>query len=336
MSNALLIGFGYEMNALGTNYDNTNGMEVVLPTGEVVKIGSCSVSPYWFSRWPLPDIAGLFAGWQGATGVVTKIALQLWPRRPHMQQKFLITTGTRPTIQFIRKLGRTRACEEVWAVPYDMTQANPDVPIRMVLSEERTSGTYDRPPGPEMFAMMMAIEADTEAEMKARADLVEVMIREELKDALSTEMPWVPFDLSTMPGKGMAARLGGLTWIGAMGPTSRWSEAMERIFPVFDKYRLLRIVSIGPFRGAHYGMLRSIVSYNKNDPDEAERVKNCMREVLTIALDTGFLPYKAPAWAVKEMMKRGDPNWVELLGRVKQMLDPNNIMNPGRYGDLRG
>ena len=336
MSNALLIGFGYEMNALGTNYDNTNGMEVVLPTGERVKIGSCSVSPYWFNRGPLPDLAGLFAGWQGATGVVTKIALQLWPRRPHMQQKLLITTGIRPTCRFIRKLGQTRACEEIWAVPYDMTQANPDVPIRMFLSDERTSGTYDRPAGPEMFAIMLVIEADTEAEMKARAALLEEIMNETLKDALLTEMPAEPFDLSNFPSKGMAARLGGLTWIGTMGPTSQWPEALEKIFPVFDKYRLLRIVSIGPFRGAHYGMLRSIVSYNKNDPEEAERVKNCMREVLLLALDTGFIPYKAPYWAVKEMMRRGDPGWVELLKRVKRMLDPNNIMNPGRYGDIGG
>jgi FAD/FMN-containing dehydrogenase len=36
------------------------------------------------------------------------------------------------------------------------------------------------------------------------------------------------------------------------------------------------------------------------------------------------------------MMRRGDPNWVELMARVKKMLDPNNIMNPGRYGDTRG
>ncbi len=83
-------------------------------------------------------------------------------------------------------------------------------------------------------------------------------------------------------------------------------------------------------------MLRSIVSYNKNDPDEAERAKNCMREILAIALDTGFIPYKAPCWAVKEMMRRGDPNWVGLLTRVKRILDPKNIMNPGRFGDTRG
>ncbi len=104
-------------------------------------------------------------------------------------------------------LGLTRACEEVWAMPYDMTQADPDMPIRMFLSEERTSGTYDRPPGPEMFAMMLVIEADTEAEMKARAGLLEVIMKEELKDALSNDMPAGPFDLSTFPSKGMAARL---------------------------------------------------------------------------------------------------------------------------------
>jgi len=55
-----------------------------------------------------------------------------------------------------------------------------------------------------------------------------------------------------------------------------------------------------------------------------------------MVLDAGFVPYKAPYWAVEEMMKRGDPNWVKLLTRVKKMLDPNNIMNPGGYGDTRG
>ena len=61
-----------------------------------------------------------------------------------------------------------------------------------------------------------------------------------------------------------------------------------------------------------------------------------MHDIALIALDYGFVPYKAPYWAVSEMMKRGDPNWVALLGRVKKMLDPNNIMNPGRYGDNQG
>jgi FAD/FMN-containing dehydrogenase len=336
MSNALLIGFGYEMNSQGTNYDNTNGMEVVLPTGEVVKIGACSVSPYWSNLSPLPDLAGLFAGWQGTTGVVTKIALQLWPRRPFTQMKLLITTGIRPTCTFIRKLGRTRACDQIWGLPFDMSQRSVEEGIWFWPSDEITSGTYDRPPGPDMFVVMLVIEADTEDELKARAALLDTIMNEELKDTQFTEAFVGPFDQSNIPDTGIGARLGGLTWVGTMGPTSQWIAALEKVLPLFDKYRFMRFGGIGPFRSAHYGMLRPILSFNNSDPDEVERARKCMREVLTAVLDAGFVPYKAPYWAVEEMMRRGDPNWVELLIRVKRMLDPNNIMNPGRYGDTRG
>ncbi len=90
-----------------------------------------------------------------------------------------------------------------------------------------------------------------------------------------------------------------------------------------------------PFRGGHFGMLRLVEQFYKGDPDEVERVGKCMREILNVALDHGFVPYKAPHWAVAEMMRRGDPAWVELLAKVKKMLDPNDIMNPGRYGDIK-
>jgi FAD/FMN-containing dehydrogenase len=81
-------------------------------------------------------------------------------------------------------------------------------------------------------------------------------------------------------------------------------------------------------------MFRSVIGYNKGDSDEVERVSKCIRELLGVTLDNGFIPYKAPYWAVEEIMRRGDPNWVELLKRVKMTLDPNNIMNPGRFGDI--
>jgi hypothetical protein len=90
------------------------------------------------------------------------------------------------------------------------------------------------------------------------------------------------------------------------------------------------------FKNSDFGMMRSVIGYNKGDSEEVERAKNCIREILTATLDTGFVPYKASRNAVEEMMKRGDPNWVELVRRVKTMLDPNNIMNPGRYGDTSG
>ncbi|MBW1674090.1 MAG: FAD-binding oxidoreductase, partial [Deltaproteobacteria bacterium] len=77
VGNALIQGHGHISPRYGVNSDMINGMEVVLPTGEVCKIGSCSVSPYWFTRGPLPDLSGLFIGWFGTTGVVTKLSIRL-------------------------------------------------------------------------------------------------------------------------------------------------------------------------------------------------------------------------------------------------------------------
>jgi len=349
MSNALLDGFGYNRNQLGTNHEGATGLEVVLPTGELVKIGSCSVSPFWFSRAPLPDLAGLFFSWQGATGVVTKIGVQLWPRHALRLQQSLVTTGIYPTAKLVRRLGRTRTCEICGFTSYDIIQskindssldqtearmsaeAGPQV---IGLMDGRLRGTYDRPPGADKFGVNLRLEADTEDEMKAKVAFMKQVIKEELEGTDYIEHPVCPADLSDYPMRaGLGIYVGAQTWIGSLGPTSQWEKALEIILPTFDKYRLMRIVACTCFKNAHYGYVRPIIGYNKGDPDEFERVKKCVREFLIAVLDTGFVPYKAPYWAVEEMMRRGDPGWVNLLRRVKKMLDPNNIMNPQRYGD---
>jgi len=348
ISNAILNGFGRMTNVVGTNADNINGLEVVLPTGEIVKLGSCSVTDSWCNRPPLPDLIGLFLGWQGATGVVTKISLQLWPQYPFKQTRTLIITGIRPVCTLARKLGQTRICEiiECWS----FERALPDAPAAAVSksederqlrvyepSEPARSATVDRPPGPDKMGLVIKVAADSEDELKAKLALLEVQIKQELKDLPYDELPESlgPPEEEDLPAIG-GVPLGGLTWVGTMGPTSRWAEALEKIYPIYDKYRLRRAAIMVPFRGGHYGMLRLVAQFYKGDPDEVERVGKCMREILNVALDHGFVPYKAPHWAVAEIMRRGDPAWVELLARVKKLLDPNNIMNPGRYGDIRG
>jgi FAD/FMN-containing dehydrogenase len=347
-SNALLNGFGRLTNIVGTNADNINGLEVVLPTGEVVRIGSCSVASSWCNRPPLPDLVGLFLGWQGATGVVTKISLQIWPRYPFKQTRTIIITGIRPACTLARKLGQTRICEIVELWSFERDQPDEDAAKSFRNEEERQLRVYtpaqageratcDRPPGPDKLGLVIKVAADSEDELKAKLALLEVVIKAELKDMPFEELPKSlgPADEEDLPATG-GTPLGGLTWVGTMGPTSRWAEALEKIYPIYDKYRLRRAAIMVPFRGGHYGMFRTVVQFYKGDPDEVERVRKCVREISSAALDLGFVPYKAPYWAVQEMMRRGDPNWVELLARVKKMLDPNNIMNPGRYGDTRG
>jgi len=77
------------------------GMEVVLPTGEVVTLGSPGYNKYskhWFGGRYLagPDLAGLFIGDPGFLGIKTKIALRIFPLPKAMIAKTVLVPGKAP------------------------------------------------------------------------------------------------------------------------------------------------------------------------------------------------------------------------------------------------
>ena len=71
--NALIHGSGSLSQKYGDHGVMINGLEVVLPNGEVCKVGSCAISNHWFTRGPIPDLIGLFTSAFGTMGIVTKI-----------------------------------------------------------------------------------------------------------------------------------------------------------------------------------------------------------------------------------------------------------------------
>ena len=71
-SNALCHGIGGLSGRYGLNSEEITSMEVVLPTGELVRVGSCAIQDEsWQSCMPLPRVDGLFTGWLGTTGIIT-------------------------------------------------------------------------------------------------------------------------------------------------------------------------------------------------------------------------------------------------------------------------
>ncbi len=83
--NLAIHGQGDLAHPYGFNSDMINGLEVVLPTGEICRMGSCALGNDWYTLHPLPDL-GLFLGWSGSTGIVTKVSLRLFPCKK-IQQK---------------------------------------------------------------------------------------------------------------------------------------------------------------------------------------------------------------------------------------------------------
>ena len=104
MSNALMDGLNNMSMKHGAMSEWVNGLEVVLPTGELVRVGTCAVVDSWHGRAPLPDLAGLFLGWQGTSGIVTKAALQIWPEPPLRKRFFLAAYDSRTAYSVMRRL----------------------------------------------------------------------------------------------------------------------------------------------------------------------------------------------------------------------------------------
>jgi hypothetical protein len=85
-------------------------------------------------------------------------------------------------------------------------------------------------------------------------------------------------------------------------------------------------------KGGHFVVLRFIETFNRQDPEELKRVRACQRELAAMGMDHGFIPYKTPPWAVRELFsKRIDAGFNRTFARIRALLDPNQVLNPGKW-----
>ena len=85
-------------------------------------------------------------------------------------------------------------------------------------------------------------------------------------------------------------------------------------------------------KGGHYYAFRFLLRFSKEKDGETERMRQLNQELFESLFELGAFPYKTPAEITDQILERCDKNWVELLKTVKTAIDPNMIMNPGRWG----
>ncbi len=125
--------------------------------------------------------------------------------------------------------------------------------------------------------------------------------------------------------------LGGLTWIGTFGPISGWKEGVKRGMNLMEEQGFAPIVVTRPMQGGHFGVLRFIAVFDKSDSEQVERVTELNRALSDLVIDLGFFPYKTPPWVIKRHRDKLDPNFLKMVAKVQKLLDPNGIMNPGKW-----
>ena len=314
VGNALIQGHGHISPRYGINSDMINGMEVVLANGDVCKIGSGSVSPYWFTRGPLPDLPGLFIGWFGTTGIVTKLSLKLYPRPKH-----------RDVMAF--------SMDDIDLIPeaiFDVTQLD--------LLEDFFLISQEKPDWMNHIFFIIIVSGHFEEELALKKTIFKRLFSEfkgggkarfveDLHPALRKRFLDVP------PLAALAADFrkgGGFEYTGSILPIDKVPQAWKKGIEIFHKYGMI-CSYVHQILVGHSIMFGFNYSFNRADEQDIEKTKKALQESNELTLDLGGMIWKGEVDAQRLCMKRMDQATVRLIDKVKRLLDPNGIMNPGNW-----
>ncbi|HEY3357924.1 MAG TPA: FAD-binding oxidoreductase [Polyangia bacterium] len=333
MANCLLDGLGNLSFAHGSMADWISGLEVVLPDGSLARTGAAAAGRSWCSRGPLPDLTGLFVGFQGTTGVVTKMGLQLWPRPRHRRRLFVLCYEREAAIAAMRELSRARVADDVGGLSWPTG--------KLLLGVEHPA---PRDPDEPDFFLYVDLSGYTPAALEENARILGTILKDVRAAGHGLEDPIaVPELVAIEPRLAKFAdfptRLdflldhpgGGLTWVGTYGPLSRLEEGAAAGQAVLDRFGYPPILVSRPMKGGHFAVLRYILTFDKKVPAEVARAREATGAMLDAILPLGFIPYKTPGWAVDVLKTHLDPGFQRLVREVKRLLDPDGIMNPGRW-----
>ncbi|NVM27746.1 MAG: FAD-binding oxidoreductase [Candidatus Helarchaeota archaeon] len=330
----------------GTGAEFINGLEVVLGSGELVRVGSCSLSDYWYGRQPLPDLAGLFIGWEGTTGIVTKAAIKIWPKLPFRTDYFLAVLagkGVEIGIPVLLKLSKAGLgiCD-ILMVNMGWSQSFQGYDQKNVSLDPVAEGNPD-------FVGFVTTQAYTEKQHEAQCEAIEAICREAGMELLSAKAAmgmfskksrgilehWTPGTGGQLPfqfwGCWNFARGGGGQWIGSYCSTRDIVKYYELSREICLKYKKPPQFYSRILFGGHYCVARTNINFNKNDPEDVENARKILKEIHEAVEPLGgVVMYKPPTWAVQTYKDKTLPATRELIEKIRRVLDPNRILNPGQ------
>lgn len=318
---------------IGYYCEETIGLEIVLPTGEIIQTGSGALpGTKQYARYVLgPDLTGLFLGAQGTLGIVTKQTFPLY-RIPEAREAvdgifktFEDTVSPAHRLMddnfFPERVTVTQTAEDEW-----------NMYVQLRGNKERVD-----------FDKEMAMKALRE-EGARRVKEVEVEpplypIGTALFHSLPDDVDPEKFTYTHpygMPGKGMPTPPGGgLIGIYLWIEYSRSGDLITAVEKVFAKHGVeptMRGVSLEG-RWGIYGQVGVCTFYDASDHAASKRGWDVTMESVQAAIDMGAVIYRLDplsARVVVPRLKLG--GYYELLKRLKRLIDPNRIMNPGPMG----
>jgi len=316
---------------VGYYCEETLGLEVVTPTGELVRTGSgAQTGAKQYARYVLgPDLTGIFLGAQGTLGIVVKQTMPLHKipeAREGVEGIFKDFKSTVKPAQrmmddnfFPERVTVNKAEEGRWEMYVQMAGNKERVKFdkeiaKRILTEEGGDQVKDGPVQPALYPIGAAL------------------------------FRWLPptadpekFDYKSpfsVPGKGMPTPPGG----GLIGPYlwieySKSGDLIDAEEKIFEKHGIPSKLSGVSLEGRWgvYGQVGVCSYFDASNPQQGKKSHDILIECVEKGIEMGAVIYRLdPLSATVVLPKLGE--YYQLLKRLKHVLDPNRIMTPGSMG----
>jgi 4-cresol dehydrogenase (hydroxylating) len=123
----------------------------------------------------------------------------------------------------------------------------------------------------------------------------------------------------------------GLIWLGPVLPmTGRAArDVMQLVTPIFERHRFDPCVTLSLVTERAMVAVMNI-SFDRSDPEEAKRARDCYKQLLQRLFAAGYPPYRLGSTSYEQIPAEDDIFW-NLVARLKVAIDPQHIFARGRY-----
>jgi glycolate oxidase len=299
----------------GTTRDYVLGLQVVLPSGEILRTGSYTmkcVSGY--------DLAKLFIGAEGTLGVVTEVTLKINPMPRYAMTAVAtyskledagkaifqtMTSGVLPSVMEILDKVTLKSIKEHTDIDLPEAEA-------MILTE--TDGYTWEEVDAQMEVVLGILKKNNPSSIRTAKDEKDRLnLWKARKSAYAT----------------LARASNSFVLDDVTVPISNIPKLLVGIQEISKQYGIV----IATYGHAGDGNLHPQILYNEYDAEQVEKTEKAEEEIFQLAISlNGTLSGEHGIGLSKAnyMALEHDPIEMGLMRKIKKTLDPNNIMNPGK------